>query len=217
MWRARRWKALAVAVGAGVMLSGACTTLVVVGERHRDSADPGVIRVAEERGFGDTLDVRLSPPVRPVRRIPTPQQPPRVRIGVPLEVRAGADSVVLTGCALRPFRLRPFSGPDFPLDSLVRDPDLLLVPVGDSVVRPGERRLVVVRLVKAASDPETEAFGIRIDERRAMLDSLGPCPPLSSAGDSIQHIAFRRREVEPLGPMVGAGVLVLFSLVVLGR
>jgi hypothetical protein len=190
--------------------------MMVVGDRHRDSRPAGIVRVAEERGFSESLS-DWHPGWDKLPAASFVGEP--VRIQVPLEIRARADPVLLHGCVLQPFRLGVTADRGFLIDSLSAPPGLRIeIPPGaDSVIQPGERRLITVLLTKTSSDPRNEDVGIRIDERSSMLGSTGGCASLVAGGDSIQYYRFRRLEVEPLGPALAGGVIVLLTLVLLGR
>ncbi len=211
----RAWRLLGLSA-VPLLAAAGCTTLLAFGERMNDDPQTHVIRVADERGI-TVLDATRRVPFDPggkgrgTARAPGPDT---VRIAIPLEVRAGADSVVLDGCALQKFAAPPDSVALAP--GLIHDdPELRLVFPHERVVPAGERRIVTVHLEKAQFDWTRETVGIRIDERAVSLGGGVACDPLGITGDSIQHYRLRLIDAEPIGPGLAAGLLAVLALVIL--
>lgn len=193
-----------------VLLAGTfgCSGSLVVPHRHASSQEAHVLRIAVERGLKDASTDGST------------------AFEIPVEVRAGSDTVRLPGCALRAFRLPAGGGARFATDSIVADADIerAVLPAPDSVVAPGQHRLVTLRLTTARLGRDSETgrdvgrIGVRVDESAQSIDRTVGCPDIRSLGPGVQHYGLERVETQPFGlGAIAVAALVITVLTLSGR
>jgi hypothetical protein len=224
MWRAERLRA-ALALSFVGACSAACVGSTVMSERRRGDAPTSVIRIADERGISDVTTGRrrtraLADPSRGGAAVnPWSRDAPAgdIEISIPLDIRAGADTVRIPGCGVQPFRIEPaLRGPVFEPSAARTTLDLAItVPGGDVVIPPGQRRLVNVVLSARGLDPDDASLGIRVDERAGIIQRSGGCPPIDQAFGATYY-GLRVIPFEPAGIGVAAALAVLLTVALVG-